>query len=101
MDIPSSQQNQSRIQPPVVDLSRDKNSSQVVDAVKPMNASASTPVVIANHTISFRSDDESGRDYFVIKDKSTDEVVKQYPPEEMIKMARYILKNGDIYNKEV
>lgn len=101
MEIPSSQQHQARMQPPVVDMSRDKNSSRVADAIKPMNASASTPVVVANHTISFRSDDESGRDYFVVKDKDTDEVVKQYPPEEMIKMARHLLKNGDIYNNEI
>ena len=101
MEIPSSPSNKPPVQPAIVDMSRDKNSSQVADAVKPINASSTTPVVVANHSISFRSDDESGRDYFVIKDKDTDEIVKQYPPEEMIKMARFLLKNGDLYNKEI
>lgn len=101
MDIPSSQHAHMRMQPPAVDLSRDKNSSQIAHAVKPINASASTPVVTANHAISFRSDEETGRDYFVVKDRDTDQVIKQYPPEEIIKVARYLLKNGDVYNNEV
>lgn len=103
MDISSQNSHIHRVDTPVVDLSRNKNTSQNhAHSVKPINASASTPVVMANHAISFLSDDVSGQDYFVVKDKNTDEVIKQYPPEEMIKVARHLLmENGDIYKKEI
>ena len=101
MDISSSYPSQMRVQPSIVDLSRDKNSSQMIHAIKPINDSATTPVVIANHAISFHSDQETGRDYFIVKDKHTDKVIKQYPPEEMVKIARHLLQNGDFYQNQL
>ena len=103
MDISSQNPHIHRVETPAVELSRNKNTTHVqAHSVKPINASASTPVVMANHAISFQSDDVSGQDYFVVKDKNTDEVIKQYPPEEMIKVARHLLmENGHIFKKEV
>lgn len=83
-------------------LCHDKSRNAVkADSVKPINASASTPVVLANHAVSFMSDDATGRDYFVIRDKNTDKIIRQFPPEEVIKVARYLLEKGDLFNKKV
>jgi flagellar protein FlaG len=55
-----------------------------------------------NHSLRFKTDEETGIQFFQIVNKQSGDVVKQFPPEEMIQLADNLHNlSGIIFNQDV
>lgn len=70
---------------------QEENKEELRDAVRQINEHVQN----LQRTLQFTVDEESGKDVVTVLDSETDEIIRQYPSDEVLLIARYLAEHQE------